>query len=215
MRFINWYDDYDLLDPVEKELDFSKYVLWYKLKFINLFSLMTLSIIKEFIINNNDIEIKTTAKNIEALLWLLKYNSLTHFEQNIEIVAADAPTNKFRFKVVYVLRSLLYNSVITVSFTTHETNLKINSINYLYKSSMWLEREVWDMFGIKFNNNLDLRRILTDYGFHGHPLRKDFPLSGFKEVYYDDSSKRIIFEPVELAQELRIFTFQKRTSNLK
>ena len=140
---------------------------------------------------------------------------MAHFEQNIEIAAADIPTNNFRFKVIYVLRSLLYNSVITVSFTTNETDLKINSINYLYRSSTWLEREVWDMFGIKFNNNLDLRRILTDYGFNGHPLRKDFPLSGFKEIYYDDSSKYIVFEPVEMAQELRVFTFQKHANEHK
>ena len=204
MLFINSYLDQDTID-----IDYSKYVFWYKLKFINLFSLIAKSVVHEFVINNNDIEIKLIAKNIEALLWILKYNSLAHFEQNIEIVAADVPTYSFRFKVIYVLRSLLYNSVITISFTTNETDLKVYSINYLYQSSTWLEREVWDMFGIKFNNNLDLRRILTDYGFNGHPLRKDFPLSGFKEIYYDDSSKRIIFEPVEMAQEFRVFTFQK------
>lgn len=214
MLFIN---NIPIIDPVVEydtvEFDYSKYVFWYQLKFINLFGLMALSVAKEFIISSNDIEIKTITKNIEALLWLLKYSSLTHFEQNIEMLAADAPTNNFRFKVIYVLRSLLYNSIITVSFTTNETDLKVNSINYLYQSSTWLEREIWDMFGIKFNNNFDLRRILTDYGFNGHPLRKDFPLSGFKEIYYDDSSKRIIFEPVELAQEFRVFTFQKRIND--
>lgn len=197
-------------NAIEIEVDYSRYVFWYQLKFVNLFGLMAPSVIKEFVINSNDIEIKILAKNLEAILWLLKYNSLTHFEQNIEIVAADVPTNTSRFKVIYVLRSLLYNSVITISFITNETDLKVSSINYLYRSSTWFEREVWDMFGIKFNNNSDLRRILTDYGFNGHPLRKDFPLTGFKEIYYDDSSKRIIFEPVEMAQEFRVFSFQRR-----
>jgi len=192
------------------EFDYSRYVFWYQLKFVNLFGRMAPLAIKEFVVNSNDIEIKTLAKSLEPILWLLKYNSLTHFEQNIEIVAADVPTSNSRFKVIYILRSLLYNSVITISFITAETDFKASSINYLYRSSTWLEREVWDMFGITFNSNTDLRRILTDYGFHGHALRKDFPLSGFKEIYYDDSSKRIIFELIEMAQELRAFGFQRR-----
>ena len=103
---------------------------------------MATSVVKEFVINKNDIEIKTITKNIEAVLWLLKYSSLTHFEQNIEILAADTPTNSFRFKVIYILRSLLYNSVVTTSFTTNEIDPEVNSINYLYNSATWLEREV-------------------------------------------------------------------------
>lgn len=200
-----WYTNSNM----QKNNDVSKYVFWHHLKFINLFSVILNSLTKEWVLHKNEIEIKTTVKNIEALLWTLKYNSLNHFEQLIEIIAVDYPSQNHRFKVIYILRSLLYNMTIAISFTTHEIDPTVNSICYLYKSSIWLEREVWDMFGIKFNGNYDLRRILTDYGFSGHPLRKDFPLSGFKELYYDDSSKRIIVEPIQLAQELRIFTFQR------
>jgi len=165
---------------------------------------------KEIILDRNDIEIKTIANNLESVLWILKYHSLLRFDQILDITAIDCPGSPNRFKVIYILRSLPYNSVISTSFTSMEVNTNINSMNYLFNNSSWLEREVWDMFGIRFHNNNELRRVLTDYGFNVHPLRKDVPLTGFKEIYYDDSSKRILYEPVEMAQELRVFTFQYR-----
>lgn len=176
---------------------------------------MSESVIKQININTNDIELKTVANNLETALWILKYNTLTHFEQIVEITAVDVPTETNRFKVIYVLRSLLYNTTITLSFTTNETVAEIQSIAYLYQSATWLEREIWDMFGIKFNGNKDLRRILTDYGFKGHVMRKDFPLTGFHEIVYDDSEKHVSHEFVAMAQELRVFNFQNSQSELK
>jgi NADH-quinone oxidoreductase subunit C len=170
------------------------------------------NLIKEIIWNSNEIEIKTTADLVEELLWLLKYMTLNQFEQVVELVAIDLPRKEQRFKIVIILRSLQYNLTIALSYTINTTRPVVKSIAYLYKSAGWLEREVWDMFGINFIGNNDLRRILTDYGFQGHPLRKDFPLSGFHEVYYDDSYKRLLYESVELSQEYRTFNFRNDNS---
>jgi len=111
-----------------------------------------------------------------------------------------------RFEVVYILLSIQYNSRLRI--TTYVDELTpLESLVPLFKSAGWYERETWDMFGIFFSNHPDLRRILTDYGFEGHPLRKDFPLSGYEEVRYDDSEKRVIHESLQLAQDFRFFDF--------
>ncbi len=124
----------------------------------------------------------------------------------MDVTAVDYPSQDLRFQVVYNLLSIQYNSRVRVKTRINEI-LPVSSATGIYSSAGWWEREVWDMFGIFFSNHPDLRRILSDYGFQGHPLRKDFPLSGYVEVRYDDSEKRVITEPVEIDQEFRYFDF--------
>merc|ERR1711953_1323609 len=126
------------------------------------------------------------------------------FGSMADICGVDIPTRPFRFEVVYNLLSFRFNSRIRVKTYTDELT-PIESVNEIFKAANWNEREVWDMYGIYFSNHPDLRRILTDYRFEGHPLRKDSPLSGYIEYRYDDEKKRVVQEPVELAQEFRKF----------
>lgn len=140
------------------------------------------------------------------LLWFLKYNTYTRFQVLIDICGVDYPSRKRRFEVVYNLLSTRYNSRIRVQTSVDEIT-QISSVVSLFPSAGWWEREVWDMLGVYFITHPDLRRILTDYGFEGHPLRKDFPLSGYVEVRYDDSEKRVVSEPIEMTQEFRYFDF--------
>lgn len=130
----------------------------------------------------------------------------TQFKILIDVTAVDYPSRTQRFEVVYNLLSVQYNSRIRIKASVDEVT-PVASLVALYNSANWLEREVWDMFGIFFSNHPDLRRILTDYGFEGHPLRKDFPLSGYIEVRYDDTEKRVITEPIEITQDFRFFEF--------
>ena len=139
-------------------------------------------------------------------LTFLKNHTNTQFKMLIDITAVDYPSRSSRFEVVYQLLSIHYNARIRVKMNVDELT-PIESVSSLFPSANWFERETWDMFGICFLNHPDLRRILTDYGFEGHPLRKDFPVSGYVEFRYDDSKKRVISEPVELAQEFRYFDF--------
>jgi NADH dehydrogenase (ubiquinone) Fe-S protein 3 len=119
----------------------------------------------------------------------------------------DFLTKNYRFSVVYDLLSLTYNSRLRLKVFTNELQSLPSSVN-IFINANWWEREIWDLYGIYFDQHPDLRRILTDYGFEGHPLRKDFPLSGYIEVRYDDNKKRIVVEPLELTQEARFFTFE-------
>lgn len=128
------------------------------------------------------------------------------FKQLMGICGADFPERDERFEVVYNLLSLKHNHRVRVKVRTDE-NTPVDSITGIYSTAGWFEREVWDMYGILFNENPDLRRLLTDYGFEGHPLRKDFPLTGFVEVRYDETQKRVVYEPVRLTQEYRNFDF--------
>ena len=139
-------------------------------------------------------------------LTFLKNHTNTQFKMLIDITAVDYPSRSSRFEVVYQLLSIHYNARIRVKTNVDELT-PIESVSSLFPSANWFERETWDMFGICFLNHPDLRRILTDYGFEGHPLRKDFPVSGYVEFRYDNSKKRVISEPVELAQEFRYFDF--------
>ena len=139
-------------------------------------------------------------------LTFLKNHTNTQFKMLIDITAVDYPSRSSRFEVVYQLLSIHYNARIRVKTNVDELT-PIESVSSLFPSANWFERETWDMFGICFLNHPDLRRILTDYGFEGHPLRKDFPVSGYVEFRYDDSKKRVISEPIELAQEFRYFDF--------
>ena len=130
----------------------------------------------------------------------------TRCSQLIDITAVDYPDRENRFTVVYNLLSVDLNSRIRLK-TEVDGLTSIESVTALYPCAAWWEREVWDMFGIFFTNHPDLRRILTDYGFQGHPLRKDFPVTGYTEVRYDETEKRVIYEPLELSQEFRSFDF--------
>jgi NADH-quinone oxidoreductase subunit C len=146
-------------------------------------------------------------KNVPILLEILKNHTKFRFKSLVDITAIDYPSEKNRFKVYYNLLSINMNYRIFIRTEVTEFGY-IPSVCSVFMSASWLEREVWDMFGIFFANHPDLRRILTDYGFEGFPLRKDFPLTGYVEVRYDDEQKSVVYEPVELAQEYRLFDFQ-------
>ena len=152
----------------------------------------------------NELEILIHPDGVVPVLQFLKRNHATQFHSFIDLTAVDVPTRVFRFEVVYNLLSVRYNSRVRVKTYTDELT-PVDSICDIYEGANWFEREVWDMYGVFFSNHPDLRRILTDYGFAGHPLRKDFPLTGFVEVRYDDEVKRVVCEPLELTQEYRKF----------
>jgi len=160
-----------------------------------------------FKVNSNDIFLKLTTKNINTAIYFLRKHSLFMYNQLVDIITYDQPTKNYRFTVNYNLASLLYTTNIIVSIKTNETKA-IKSLENIYFCATWLEREILDLYGIFFFENSDLRRILTDYGFSGHPLRKDFPLTGFIEVYYSQENHIIIADQIELAQEFRIFTLE-------
>ena len=138
---------------------------------------------------------------------ILKENEKLKFNQLIDLTAVDYPNKKNRFEMVYILLSVEFNFRIIIKFFINE-NESIDSITNLFPAANWYEREVWDLFGIAFKNHPDLRRLLTDYGFIGHPLRKDFPLSGNVEVKYDLNEKKVVYEPVKLTQSFREFEFE-------
>ena len=153
-------------------------------------------------------ELVVTAQrdSIVKVLRFLRDDINCQFKQLIDVCGVDYPGRGNRFDVVYHLLSMTHNNRIRVKVHTDEET-PVPSVTGLFSCANWWEREAWDMFGIYFSGHPDLRRILTDYGFEGHPLRKDFPLSGFVEVRYDDEQKRVVYEPVKLAQELRSFDF--------
>lgn len=139
-------------------------------------------------------------------LYFLRDHMNTQYKVLIDVTAIDFPSRTLRFEVVYNILSVQFNARIRIKTSIDEIT-PISSCTPVYSSAGWWEREVWDMFGIFFANHPDLRRILTDYGFQGHPLRKDFPLTGYVEVRYDDSEKRVVTESLELSQEFRYFDF--------
>ena len=149
---------------------------------------------------------KTSVSEIPEVIKFLKLDNKFKFKQLIDIAAIDYPNEEKRFELVYLLLSIENNLRIKISIN-FETNEKIPSVVKIYPSANWMEREIFDMYGIKFLNHPDLRRILTDYNFKGHPLRKDFPLTGFNEVRYSEKEKKVIYEPVKLEQNYRNFDF--------
>lgn len=128
------------------------------------------------------------------------------FQQVMDITAADYPDRPERFEVVYNLLSIKHNQRVRVKLSTDEDTPVPSSVP-VYSAANWMEREVWDMYGVFFSDHPDLRRILSDYGFEGHPLRKDFPLTGYVECRYDEDQKRVVYEPVRLTQDFRTFDF--------
>ena len=154
----------------------------------------------------NDFQIIVPSKKIFDVLTKLHSNSYFAFDQLIDITAIDYPEKPTRFEVVYLLLSTITNQRLTVKICVNEGEL-VQSCVSIFKSANWSEREIWDMFGIFFSGHPDLRRLLTDYGFEGHPLRKDFPLTGRVQVKYDTDQNKVIYEPVNLVQEYRDFDF--------
>ncbi|XP_020865488.1 NADH dehydrogenase [ubiquinone] iron-sulfur protein 3, mitochondrial [Phascolarctos cinereus] len=152
----------------------------------------------------NELEICIHPDGVLPVLTFLRDHTNAQFKSLADLGAVDVPTRQNRFEIVYNLLSLRFNTRIRVKTYADELT-PVDSVVSVHKAANWYEREVWDMFGVYFANHPDLRRILTDYGFEGHPFRKDFPLSGYVEVRYDDEVKRVVAEPVELAQEFRKF----------
>ena len=153
-----------------------------------------------------ELTILAPARRINELLVQLRDNPEYQFQQLIDVTAVDYPEREHRFDVVYHLLSLTKNRRVRVKVQTDE-DTPVPSATPVYPNADWFEREVFDMFGVFFSDHPDLRRILTDYGFHGHPLRKDFPMTGYVEVRWDEALKRVVYEPVKLAQEFRQFDF--------
>ena len=158
-------------------------------------------------IKHNHLYLNIDANDLLDIMLFLKTNNDTMFRQLIDITAVDYPQNEKRFKLVYLLLSHEFNQRIHLDYNINEKEI-VNSITSLFPSANWMEREVFDMYGINFKNHPDLRRILTDYGFEGHPLRKDFPMTGHNEVRYDEETKKVIYEPVKLEQNYRNFDYE-------
>jgi NADH-quinone oxidoreductase subunit C len=187
------------MEPKEWNLSFRTY----------LHDILGDSVIVSFEDGDGDIVIEVQSDSILNVFYFLRDHKSCSFKILADLSCVDYLTNTSvesdsRFQMVYQLLSLKYNARLTVKVAVDET-IPVDSISSVYSSAGWFEREVWDLYGIFFSNHPDMRRILTDYGFEGHPLRKDFPLTGFSEVSYDDSEKRIMHAPVELAQEFRSF----------
>ena len=173
-------------------------------KFIN--SELTSKINNSFIKHDN-VNLNIDHDELIDVISFLKTNQETKFRQLIEITAVDYPENENRFKLIYFFLSHENNLRINIEFYIKENDL-VSSITSIFPSANWMEREVFDMYGISFNDHPDLRRILTDYNFTGYPLRKDFPLTGHNEVRYNEENKKVIYEPVKLEQNYRNFDYE-------
>ena len=163
--------------------------------------------IQSSLIENEELFISIDENNLIDVIQFLKSNENCKFRQLIDIAGVDYPNEEKRFQLVYLLLSHENNMRIKIS-VRFQVDQNISSLTKVYPSANWMEREVFDMYGIRFKNHPDLRRILTDYGFKGHPLRKDFPLTGFNEVRYSEKEKKVVYEPVKLEQNYRNFDFE-------
>ena len=157
-------------------------------------------------VTNDELTLMSTVSGLRLLVMHLRDNAACAFTTMIDITAVDYPGREDRFEVVYHFLSMTQNQRVRVKLSVAEDEI-VPSITDLHPSANWFEREVFDMYGIMFSGHPDLRRILTDYGFRGYPLRKDFPTTGYTEVRYDETSKRVVYEPVNLVQDYRQFDF--------
>ena len=157
-------------------------------------------------IKNDMLIASVEADSIVRMLTFLRDDARCQFKQLIDLTAADYPEKKERFEVIYNLLSLRYNNRVIVKVCVAENDM-VPTVTGVFSSANWYEREVWDMYVVFFADHPDLRRILSDYGFSGHPQRKDFPLTGYVQVKYDEDRKRVVYEPVKLDQEFRTFDF--------
>ena len=163
--------------------------------------------IKKSEIRHQQLYLNIDTKDLIDVTLFIKNNEKTKFRQLIDITVVDHPENFQRFKVVYLFLSHQFNQRIILSYLINENEV-ISSLTSIFPAANWMEREVFDMYGVKFKDHPDLRRILTDYGFEGHPLRKDFPLTGHTEVRYSEELKKVIKEPVKLEQNYRNFDYE-------
>ena len=163
--------------------------------------------IKKSEIRHEQLYLNINSEDLIDVTLFIKSNENTKFRQLIDITAVDYPENLQRFKIVYLFLSHEFNQRIILSYLINEKEV-IPSLTGIYPAANWMEREVFDMYGVKFKDHPDLRRILTDYGFEGHPLRKDFPLTGHTEVRYSEDQKKVIKEPVKLEQNYRNFDYE-------
>jgi NADH-quinone oxidoreductase subunit C len=157
-------------------------------------------------VRHDELMVRTSRDALLKLLAFLRDDQNSQFKLLMDVTAVDHPDREERFDVVYNLLSVRHNQRMRVKVATDEAT-PVPSSTGVFSSANWPEREVWDLFGVFFSDHPDLRRILTDYGFEGHPLRKDFPLTGYVEVRYDEDRKRVVYEPVKLTQEFRTFDF--------
>ena len=158
-------------------------------------------------ISHEQLYLSIDNEDLLDVILFLKINNDTKFKQLIDITAVDYPENSKRFKMIYLLLSHQFNQRIVISCLINENEV-VSSLTKIFPSANWMEREVFDMYGVKFKDHPDLRRILTDYDFKGFPLRKDFPLTGHTEVRYSENQKKVIYEPVKLEQNYRNFDYQ-------
>ena len=163
--------------------------------------------IKKSEIRHEQLYLNINSEDLINVTLFIKSNENTKFRQLIDVTVVDYPEKAQRFKVVYLFLSHEFNQRIVLSYLTSENEV-IPSLTSIYPAANWMEREVFDMYGVKFKDHPDLRRILTDYGFEGHPLRKDFPLTGHTEVRYSETQKKVIKEPVKLEQNYRNFDYE-------
>ena len=163
--------------------------------------------IKKTEIKHGQLYINIESKDLIDVTLFIKSNENTKFRQLIDVTAVDHPENNQRFKIVYLFLSHQFNQRIILSYLISENEV-ISSLTPIFPAANWMEREVFDMYGVKFKDHPDLRRILTDYDFEGHPLRKDFPLTGHTEVRYSEDQKKVIKEPVKLEQNYRNFDYE-------
>jgi NADH-quinone oxidoreductase subunit C len=164
------------------------------------------NVVGETVIAHDELSITTQRASLVKFMTFLRDDSNCQFKMLVDITAVDYPERDERFEVVYNLLSVTLNQRIRIKVLTDET-APVPSVTSVFSTAAWFEREVWDLFGVLFTDHPDLRRLLTDYGFQGHPLRKDFPLTGYVELRYDAEQKRVVYEPVKLTQEFRTFDF--------
>ena len=157
-------------------------------------------------IAHNELMVTARAEQIIKVVTFLRDDPMCLFKVLVDICGTDYPERPKRFDVVYNLLSLVHNQRIRIKVEADDET-PVLSITGVHNSANWFEREIWDMYGVMFSDHPDLRRLLTDYGFEGHPLRKDFPLTGFVETRYDNEHKRVVYDPVKLSQEFRKFDF--------
>ena len=158
-------------------------------------------------ISHDQLYLKIDNEDLLDVILFLKINNDTKFKQLIDITAVDYPEKSKRFEMIYLFLSHQFNQRIVISCLINENEV-VSSLTKIFPSANWMEREVFDMYGVKFKDHPDLRRILTDYDFKGFPLRKDFPLTGHTEVRYSEEQKKVIYEPVKLEQNYRNFDYQ-------
>ena len=163
--------------------------------------------VRKYTLQTNEMTFTIFPQFVFSFFYFLKNQTTTQFKMLVDITAVDYPEKEKRFKLVYLFLSHEINSRIIVDFFINENEI-VSSLTSIFPSANWMEREVFDMYGIKFKDHPDLRRILTDYNFEGHPLRKDFPLTGHNEVRYSEDNKKVIYEPVKLEQNYRNFDFE-------